>query len=183
MRAQCVRMCMYLRACVRVCGRMCVRMCVCDCTGVRVPMCARMCVRLLAGVRACAYMHVWLLYYLIIYAGAVFAYVCGNVYVRTCMRTYRPMRTCMQAHVRTRVRTWVRACEGAHVCIMCVCLSVCMCPCHIRRTRHKRLWRTSRRTSRRSKETQTPGSWLSNSVMWLSPNQFARRCLYTLKIR
>ena len=62
-------------------------------------------------------MHVFLLYYIIIYAGVVCAYVCAYVYVRTSMPTY--MRMCVR-----RVR--VCECEGAHV-LVCVRVSVFMC--------------------------------------------------------
>ena len=50
---------------------------------------------------------------------------------RTCVRVCQGAHDCALegkgcgAHVRTRVSTRVRACEGAHVRV-CVCVSVCM---------------------------------------------------------
>ena len=78
-------------------------------------------------VRACAYIHVRLFHYIIMYADAVCAnvcwYVCVYVHVRTSMPTY--IRTSVWTHVHTRVLTGVGACERAHVPV-CVCVSVCM---------------------------------------------------------
>ena len=69
-----------------------------------------------AGSRSCGcafarvYMHVLLLYSIIICSGAVCEYACAYVchwcvYVRRCER------------VRAHVRTQVRACKGVHVCV------------------------------------------------------------------
>ena len=63
-----------------------------------VHVCVRACVRIYI-------MHVCLLYYTIIYAGAV----CAYMYVPT------GMRTCMRADVRTHVCMRLYVCKGVHV--------------------------------------------------------------------
>ena len=79
----------------------------------RVGVCVCACAR--ARIYACMLI---ILYYIIIYAGAVCVYVCGYVcayvYVRTCMRMC--MRMCVRADGRSRVRTLVRAYVCAYVC-------------------------------------------------------------------
>ena len=74
---------------------------------------ACVCACVCACVRAYAYIYIYnacmiiMLYYTIIYAGAV----CVYVYLPTCIST------CMRADVRTHVRMRLHGCEGAHVSV------------------------------------------------------------------
>ncbi len=66
----------------------------------------RACVRVCVRVRIYNACMIIILYYTIIHAGAV----CAFVYAPTCICT------CMRADVRTHVRMRLHRCEGAHVC-------------------------------------------------------------------